>query len=289
MTHSVMTLNMLFPAMFKFSIDHDEEDFEEYYDEMMQIVSDCGYKAVDVCFETTVLPTERIMAILDKYSLKVSSYIHMGTFAAEKDCSEQIEKAKAAADLAVTLGTKVLMLVPQAHDGIEACPAEEIQDRMISNFAPVYTYAREKGLHVVVEDTPDLRMHLCSTQDLKKVLDAVPGLELVYDSGNMILVGEDPVEYYHTFAKCVGHVHLKDMKKITADDPMAQYADVALNGDKYLTAPTGTGVIDLKNVMQAIQESGYDGYMTVEFQVDDDGDHRRSLIRCREYFEHMNE
>ncbi|MCC8103515.1 MAG: hypothetical protein LIP11_15085 [Clostridiales bacterium] len=125
---SVMTLNMLFPAMFKFSIDPDEEDFEEYYDEMMQIVSDCGYKAVDVCFETTVLPTERIMAILNKYSLKVSSYIHMGAFAAEKDCSEQIEKAKAAADLAATLGTKVLMLAPQAHDGIETCPTEEIQD-----------------------------------------------------------------------------------------------------------------------------------------------------------------
>ncbi|MCD8149201.1 MAG: sugar phosphate isomerase/epimerase [Clostridiales bacterium] len=286
---SVMTLSMLFMAEFKYSVDHDEEDYEEFYDEMMRTISNCGYRAADVCFETNVLSADKIRAILDRYGLSVSSYIYMGQFAAEKNSSEQIEKAKKAADLAVALGTEVLMLVPQAYEGIEACPAAEIQERLISNFTPVCSYAGEKGLHVVIEDTPDLRLHLCSAQDVEKVLCAVPGLELVYDSGNMILVGEDPAEYYHIFENCTAHIHLKDMKKLAEDEPVPRFSDISLNGERYVTAPTGTGVIDLKRVVRAVRDSGYDGYMTVEFQVDNDGDYRKSLVRCREYFENIGD
>ena len=55
-------------------------------------------------------------------------------------------------------------------------------------------YARQLGLHPVIEDTPNLKLCLEKADEVKEVLDAVEGLELVYDSGNMILDGEDPVE-----------------------------------------------------------------------------------------------
>lgn len=45
----------------------------------------------------------------------------------------------------------------------------------------------------MVEDTPDLRLYLYKADDLLAVVNTVDGLKVVYDSGNMILAGEDPL------------------------------------------------------------------------------------------------
>ena len=115
---------------------------------------------------------------------------------------------------AIYLETKVLMLVPQVHEGIEQFSAEEVQRALIGNLTPVTAYAVEKGIHSVIEDTPDLRLHLCRAEDLARVVDAIPGQEVVYDSGNMVLVDEDPIKYYERFAQKTAHIHLKDMMEV---------------------------------------------------------------------------
>lgn len=55
----------------------------------------------------------------------------------------------------------------------------------------------------------------------------LPGMKLVYDSGNMILAGEDPVEYAKAMKDQIDYVHLKDMKVIPAN---RRGADIALDG-----------------------------------------------------------
>lgn len=282
---SLMTLSMFFQMFFKFQIDHDMEDFLETYEEMMELVSETGYEAVDVNgVEIDTIGIEKVKSVLEKYHLKVSSYIYFENFAAmdAEGFEERVEKAKQAVDDALDLGTNVLMLVPQAQENIEEYTPEEIRAQLIRHWLPVAEYAQSKGVHPVVEDTPDLRLHFCTTKELKKVLDAVPGLEVVYDSGNMVLVGEDPVIYYDTFADKTGHIHLKDMRLATDAD---MFADIASDGTKMTGAPTGTGMIDLKKVMEHVRAYGYDGYLTVEFAVDEDNDFRKSLIRSRKYLE----
>lgn len=284
---SLMTINMIGQMFFTFQIDHDREEFLDTYEEMMELVSETGYKAVDVTSaEFGIAGKDTVKAILEKYGLNVSSYIYFEQFASmdEEHFDERVEKAKAAADDALDLGTQVLMLVPGAQENIGDYTPEEIRTQLIRHWRPVAEYAREKDVHPVIEDTPDLRLHLCRTEDLKAVLDAVPGLEVVYDSGNMILTGEDPAAYYDTFADRTGHIHLKDMRLADAGD---MFADMAEDGTRMTAAPTGTGLIDLKKVMEHVREHGYDGYLTVEFTVDADNDFRKSLIRSREYLEKL--
>lgn len=285
MNISLMTLNMVVEMFFKFQMDQDFEGFMETYEEMLDLVKECGYTKVDVtALETMVFTAGGVKAKLDARGLKVGSYIHMDSFAAmdEEGFEKRVSEAKAAVDTAETFGTSVLMLVPQAYEGIENSTPQEIRDSLVKHFIPVIAYAKEKGIHVVVEDTPDLRLHFCSMSELKDVLDRVPGLELVYDSGNMILVKEDPVEYYRAFADKIAHVHLKDMKEA---DPRAFLADHDTEGRAMTGAPTGTGVIDLDAVIGMMKQSGYDAGVTVEFVVDEEKDYRGSLIRSREFVE----
>lgn len=107
---------------------------------------------------------------------------------------------------------------------------------------------------------------------------------MVYDSGNMILVGEDPVEYYDAFADRIAHIHLKDMRIADAHE---MFTDRALDGRAMTAAPTGTGLIDLENVMKHVREHGYDGYLTIEFAVDAEKDYRGTLRKSREYIESL--
>lgn len=285
---SLMTLNMVGQMFFGFQIDHDIEAFLDTYEEMMELVAETGYEAVDMTsFEVSILGLEKMTSILGKYHLKISSYIYFEQFAAmdEDGFEERVARAKQAVDDAISMGTKVLMLVPTAQENITEYTPEEIRAQMIRHWIAVAAYAQEKGIHPVVEDTPDLRLHFCTAKEVKEVLDAVPGLELVYDSGNMVLVGDDPVAYYDTFAERTGHIHLKDMRLASKAD-MA--ADVALDGTKMTCAPTGTGMVDLKEVMRHVRDHGYEGYLTVEFAVDKDNDYRKSLIRSREFLEELN-
>ena len=212
---SLMTINMAMPVLIKVMMEHDMEDAMELYEEMLDLVKDAGFEAVDVsAMEVRCFGVETVKEQLDKRNLKVSSLIHFGEFATgdEEKAAAVVEEGKQAVDQALFLGTNVLMLVPQAREDLSSYTREQIQENLIRNFTPVTALAVEKGVHSVIEDTPDLRLQLCTREDVEYVLSRVPGQELVYDSGNMILVEEDPIAYYDAIADRTAHIPLKDMK-----------------------------------------------------------------------------
>lgn len=294
MKFSLMTINMVFPVLMKVMMEHDLEDALELYDEMLDLVKDSGFKAVDVTrMELDCLGFEQVKAALDKRGLSVCSLIHMDEFASMEDSRSEVlvDRAKKAVDEAIALGAQILMLVPEAGLGSES-PTQgsitddkrtELADWLIKNWRPVVQYAKEKGIHAVIEDTPNLQIPLCTREELSYVLDNVPGLEVVYDSGNMILVDEDPVEYFETFKDRIAHIHLKDMMPA---DPSNKYADRHRDGRKMTAAPSGEGMIDFPPLVECIRKSGYDGYLTVEFAKGEE-EYLASLIKARRFFEEL--
>lgn len=284
---SLMTINMMMPIWMKIVMEQDLEEALELYNEMMDLVVASGYEAVDVTsMEMDLLGVDSVMNVLRKRNLKVSSLIHFGKFTAmdEAECIEVVEKAKKAIDLALNFETNVVMLVPQPQDNILDYTRVSLADQLAKNWTPVAQYAKENGVHLVIEDTPDLRIPLCTTEELQYVLDRVPALEVVYDSGNMILVDEDPVKYFDVFASKTGYIHLKDMQLA---DKTVMFADTAKDGRKMTAAPSGKGMVDFCTLLKHIKESGYDGYLTVEFAKNEQQDYLESLVNAREYFERL--
>lgn len=296
MKFSLMTINMVFPVLMKVIMEDDLEDALELYDEMLDLVKDSGFKTVDVTrMELDCLGFEQVKAALDKRGLGVCSLIHMDEFASMEDSKSEalVDRAKKAVDEAIALGAQILMLVPEAGSGLGSESSvqesitdykrDELADRLIRHWRPVVQYAKEKGIHTVIEDTPNLQIPLCTREELSYVLDNVPGLELVYDSGNMILVDEDPVEYFETFKDRIAHIHLKDMMPA---DPSNKYADSHRDGRKMTAAPSGEGMIDFPPLAECIRKSGYDGYLTVEFAKGEE-EYLASLIKARRFFEEL--
>ncbi len=284
---SMMTMTLFMRLLFKFKLDQDMEDMAEGYEEMLDLVKDGGFQWIDLTsWEIGILGIQNVLAQLKKRDLHVSSVIHPDLFASdgEAETAERIEKAKRLVDASAALGCDVFMLVPQAHPGIENRTAEQIHERLAAHLAPIVQYAKDRGVHVVIEDTPDLKLRLCKAEDVKAVMDAVAGLELVYDSGNMILCGEEPLSYLKLFLGRIGYVHLKDMRPAPVGSMMVDFDE---DGKPMSSAPSGTGLIDLPAVVKKLDEIGYEGSYSVEFFVDDDRDYLKSIKRTKAYVDEL--
>ena len=265
---SLTTINLIFDIFSKSQVGGSLEDDIRDYEALLALARRSGFRAVEItAFEIQFMGVEKVREILKRCGLEVSSYIHLGQFV-DLDpavCSLAIADGKAAIDIGLSLGTKVVMMVPIAHERIAECGRQAMSDQMVDTWRPIVEHATRKSIHVVVEDYPELRIPLCTTEELRYVMDRVPNLKMVYDSGNCLLVGEDPVKVYDTFADRIVHIHLKDMRIVK--DGERPLVDTALDGTKMAGALHGKGLVDLETLMAHIRKNGYEGYLTAEYNA----------------------
>jgi len=120
-------------------------------------------------------------------------------------------------------------------------------------------YAAERGISLVVHNhVQDERGGVEGGEDLLRYLDERPGVCACPDTGHLLLAGSDPVETIRALGDRVRLMHLKDL------DPKA-VGTYERNGELFWEL--GTGALDLAGVMAALEEIGYDGWVTVERDV----------------------
>lgn len=206
----------------------------------------------------------KTMEMLQQNGLKCGSYLGF-VHAPRMDgagVAEAVEEGKRCVDRTVELGSTLLMYVPGSYQAdIAGHGRQEIADALAACLRPVVAYAAEKGVTVMLEDSPDPDLPMTRMAELKYLMEQVPGAKIVYDSGNTIVWGEDPVEWYEALKEYVVHIHLKDVQYMPDDAPRT---DRCGDGRRFTNALHGHGVVDLKAVMKAIKASGYDGLMTIE-------------------------
>lgn len=270
---SIMTISMLVPLL------RSGGNLAAGYRHMLQEVAAAGFEKVDITsLELHVLGLEAVQRALGEVGLGVCSYIAFERFAQadEPPLEMQIAQSKAAANTAAALGASVLMLAPQAGDAIDTYTGAQLQQAMAARWGPAAGYAKTLGLHPVVENTPDARLRLLTPTELTALLNAVPELEVVFDSGNALLALEDPAAYYALVAQRTTHVHLKDMAEAPSETPMA---DTALDGRRLTGAPLGTGLVDLNGFAAATQRAAYQGWYTLEYYKEPGASEAASLRR----------
>lgn len=108
--------------------------------------------------------------------------------------------------------------------------------------------AEEEGVQVLVEPEPGLLLE--NSAQFKRFIKDVGSdyVKLNFDIGHFYCVGEDPAKLVHELSDYIGHFHL---------------ADIAASRVHNHLIP-GRGSIDFRPVFQAMDEIGYDGFVTVE-------------------------
>ena len=179
---------------------------------------------------------------------------------------ERVEKSKRILDLAKDLETDIVT----THIGV--VPSDPNHDRykiMQEACHELAEYADSIDAHFAVETGPE------TSAVLKGFLDSLDstGVGVNLDPANLVMVtGDDPVGAVHNLKKYIVHTHAKDGKQIFFRDPEIVYGikkDVIVTDDSFLEVPLGEGSVDFPKYLAALEEIGYNGFLTIEREVGD--------------------
>jgi sugar phosphate isomerase/epimerase len=181
---------------------------------------------------------------------------------------EKIRRSKAIVDLAVDLGTTVVT----THIGVVPGDRDDpVYRNQLAVCRELGAYAEDKGVAFAIETGPE------TAARLKGFLDEVgsKGIGVNLDPANLVMVlNDDPVQAVYTLRDYIVHTHAKDGVQYRPCDPVKVYDSFAVGGIEGLNigelfneVPLGEGAVDWDAYLDALEEIGYRGYLTIEREV----------------------
>lgn len=187
-----------------------------------------------------------------------------------------IEKSKRILDLAKDLECNIVT----THIGV--VPEDKKHPRyqvMQEACGQLCRYADEMQAHFAIETGPE------RAATLKEFLDSLgsTGVAVNLDPANFVMVtGDDPVQAVYTLRDYIVHTHAKDGIKLCDSDPEVIYGikdieDVIQAGEYFREVPLGQGKVPFAAYLQALEDIGYKGFLTIEREVGENPAHDIAL------------
>lgn len=224
------------------------DSFEEEFSEIMRIISDAGFKMIELWTahlnynRATQEQIEKARQILKNLNLTVCSYA--GGFG---NSEEEIERSF---QLAQAMEAKVL--------------AGNLNEKLLDR---AYSFCREYKIRLAFENHPD-------RETPEKIKDLIGNRKdwfgACVDTGWFATFNIDASQAIRELGEKVFHVHLKDIKA----------------GSKHETCALGDGIVNIPAVIGALREIKYDGYISTEHEPeyhDPMQDIKKSLSRLHEW------
>ncbi|MDH7570107.1 MAG: sugar phosphate isomerase/epimerase family protein [Armatimonadota bacterium] len=172
--------------------------------------------------------------------------------------------ARVGLDLAVTLGTKVMMVLPGgdprgADDG-------EVRRWIGEGAQLICEAARGSGVRIVVENHGGAWRWRGRVEHMLHIFEHAPDLGLCFDNGNFFLAGETQEEAFARLQTRIAHVHFKDWHHADGDGKGV----LARDGRRYTGAIIGEGVVPTRTTLSLLANAGYRGYLSVEYEGSED-------------------
>lgn len=213
---------------------------------------------------------EDIVNKADEVGIDISNYAIGANFLAESEAAlaAEIGRVKKEVDVANQLGVKLMR-----HD-IAYRPPSDISIRNFEQDLPqlvdacreIADYALQYGITTSIENHG---FHVQASDRVQRVIELVdrPNFRTTLDTGNFLCVDENPITAVQKNLPYASMVHMKDfyVRPGHSYDPGEGWFRSA--GGAYLRgAVTGQGDIDMEEIIRLVKHSGYDGYISIEFE-----------------------
>ena len=199
--------------------------------ELRQLVCDSGLKTVG-------------------YTMYDETFVNRG--------SDYLDRFKEHLEIAVDAESPQMMIPPFGR--INSKGMEEDRKEWIGYFQEVYPLAEAAGMMLTLESTGLPDSPIVSAAEHLEVFESVPGMKLVFDNGNTFCA-DDPLTAYQKLFPRIIHIHLKDTYISDISDGISLRTR---NGKFTRQAMIGRGQQDLRSFLKLVDDSGYDGWITLE-------------------------
>ena len=192
--------------------------------------------------DAAIEKAKRLKEYAAEKGVRISCF-SMGINITTGDYRASIERLKGYARVAAAMGSPYLhhtLLPGLDHNRKTEEPFGVLLNRAIDGIREVYDYAESVGVKTIYEDQGYV---FNGCERFEQLLDRVDrDIKVVADLGNILFVGETPVDFVGRFAPYIAHVHVKD----------------------YLYKP-GHGIIDFVTVCSILISAGSKGSFSLEF------------------------
>ena len=205
----------------------------------------------------------------EKYSLPIAGYTVYADFLNCADIDEEIRRVCGKVDTAQILGAKFMRHDASKgyRDGRKSYSSFDSALPVLADACRAVTeYAAGKGITTMVEN----HGFFCQESSrVERLIGAVadPNFGWLVDIGNFLCADEDPCSAVGRAAAFAKHVHVKDFhfKSGSEFDPGRKF--FTTRGGNYLRgAILGQGNVPVLQCLKIIKSSGYDGYVSLEFE-----------------------
>ena len=211
---------------------------------------------------------KKIKAYADEKGIKFSCFSVYINLVGE-DRKEMLESLKGYADVASILGSPYLhhTIANEFSDPNKVVPyKQELFAYGISALQAIYDYAESLGVRTVYEEQGYLFNGICGYE---RMLDAVDrNVGVVADFANIYQAGDNILDFIKTFAGRFVHAHIKDIT-LTKENPDGNGLKT-LQGTYMNEVPVGEGIVPIKEAIDLLEKSGYNGYYGVEYSAKED-------------------
>ena len=145
---------------------------------------------------------------------------------------------------------------------------EEEWQLLIEGLEKLGELAHEKDMEIVYHH--HMGTGIQTTEEIDELMERTSkeNVSLLFDTGHLVISGEDPIEIFNKHVNRIKHIHFKDIRpeiKEVVDKENQCFLDAVRKG--MFTVP-GDGVIDFEPILNLIYQSDYSGWIVVEAEQD---------------------
>ncbi|MFC8501226.1 sugar phosphate isomerase/epimerase family protein [Pedococcus sp. NPDC057267] len=230
-------------------------------------IASAGYEGLEM-FDGNVADyadrPEELHRLLREHGLELVSVYSGGNFIYDEILDEELDRVRKAAELAATFGAANLVVGGGARRASGTRPQD--YERLGAALDRVCDLAKAHGLHACYH--PHLSTIVESSEELDRLMPHTR-IDFCPDTAHLAAGGSDPAALIRRYGDRIRHVHLKDLRR----EPLG-------------FLPLGEGEVDFPEVMAALSEVGYDGWVIVELDSHE-GDPREAAVQSKAYLDRL--
>lgn len=249
----------------------------------LSLIKECGGEGVDIsAWHVTQYSNAEVKQMVADAGLATSCYIG----GANLTVGESVERASSLdtirkiIDSAAEVGTSTALITTGACS--EGQDKAEGRRNVAAGLAELLPHAKQRRVVLTIEDFGSpLAPYQTGAECLECCELAGAEMMITYDTGNMVMGDEAPVDFLNVTRSRVIHAHAKDWELLAPD---AEQCLTSRAGKKYIGATVGEGVLDYPAIIAALKAMDYQGFVSFEYEGRGD-----PVQACRDGMAHLRE
>lgn len=204
-----------------------------------------------------------VKAALKETGLPVSAYDVSNDFvkASYADRKTEVHQVIRGIQVAQALGTDIVRVF--CGDLTEGITFDDAQTWIVDSLKECAIHAEQAKVYLAIENHGLLAG---KSEQVMEVIQAVdsPYVKATFDTGNFLLVHEDPLEAFNRLKDDIVHVHFKDFREKQAGESHPAFRST--EGVEMIGTIPGDGIVDLQVIVHGLQANDYAGWLSIEFE-----------------------